>query len=99
MFDDGTTKQQVDAIAASSLMNARTSENQIMEFATWLAGQTDAELTALGYSTQQITYLRGAFGDMSALYTVAHGGALPAGYTLPKDFTANVVQVIGPPTA
>lgn len=41
-------------------------------FYNWLAGQAVADLTALGFSSSDIAYLRGAFGDLMALAAIIH---------------------------
>lgn len=52
----------------------------------------DAALTALGYSSGEVTQYRAAFTDLKSLYSISHGGALPGG---PNDFFFNAKHLWG----
>ena len=52
----------------------------------------DAALTALGYTSGEVTQYRASFTDLKALYSLSHGGALPGG---PNDYFFNAKHLWG----
>jgi len=52
----------------------------------------DAALTALGYTSGEVTLLRASFTDLKSLYSISHAGTLPGG---PNDFWFNAKHLSG----
>lgn len=73
------TKADLDNRAASIILGLRDNLRRASEFSALLNDTTiianDAALTTMGYSSQEITWLRGAFTDLggtgNSLYRIA----------------------------
>ena len=65
---------------------------RIMDYGVDLAVVQDADLTAMGYSSSDITLIHNYMNDMGTLRNVATGVSTQG--TL-KDFTANARQIAG----
>lgn len=94
MFAGNATMVTVAQTAGQRCLALRTAFEGITDFENWLTAQADADLTALGFSTQDITFLRSAFADLNDLATKYNGGA--GTIALPYNYTVNSKQVIGP---
>lgn len=75
----------------------RDNLDQAAAFRSWLASQSDADLTGLGFSAQDITWLRSAFEDLHALFLLTYGNPVPASYgiTGSYDFSVSVKEITG----
>lgn len=78
-----------DALRRCSEMNALLNDTTIIA--------NDAALTTMGYSSQEITWLRGSFTDLGgtgvSLYRIAIGAV--AGPGSPNDFFFNAKHLTG----
>jgi hypothetical protein len=83
--------------AAQICKTLRDNLFQAQGFQNWLTDQTDAELTGIGFTEDQITTLRAAFADLAALGGLVYGQAVPTSYgiTGTYDFSKNIKQVSG----
>jgi hypothetical protein len=85
-------KNTVDQRVGSLAWQLRSTFEQIAVVKAWLDSQTDAQLTALGYSAAEITLLRAAYTDLSNLGKIAHAQATqPAA----NDFFFNAGKLLG----
>ena len=53
----------------------------------------------MGFTAQDLTFLRSSYADMMALIQICYNKLPPAGYpqpTAPHDYMVNIKQVIGP---
>lgn len=66
-------KTDVDARAGQLSMQLRNTFADVVRFKAWLDAQTDAQLTALGYNSTDITALRASYTDLYTLRQVAYG--------------------------
>lgn len=77
-----TDKGTVDQRLASLAWQLRSTFDQIAVVKTWLDSQTDAQLTAIGYTgsatSGEVQILRTAYTDLSNLGKVAHAQATQA---------------------
>jgi len=97
VFGDLQTKAAIEQKAVDIFQRVFGGLEDAADFQSWLAGQADADLEAVGFPAgQQITFLRSAFVDIADLAAKAIGepgdGNHPAGY----DYTINVKQIVGP---
>lgn len=76
------------------MRDALTGTGGVKDFYNWVTAQLDGDLTTLGFTASDITFLRSAAADLHALAVIYGGGASPI--TLPYDFTVNSKQLIGP---
>lgn len=102
MFE-GTTSQGGMLMKAQDIFTRlRGALHDVGDYQDWLAAQTDADLgqpDGLGFSAQQITFLRSAFADASAANSIIHNQLPPGGYPQPPathDYWVNIKQIIGP---
>lgn len=87
-----TNKIDVDSRAGQLALTLRDTFTDIVTMKAWLDTQTDAQLTALGYSAAEVTLLRASFVDMFNLANIAHGqGTQPAA----SDFFWNAKHLTG----
>lgn len=86
------SKAQLDSIAGGLSQQFKRLMEQAADFQSWLSAQTDADLTALGYSAEDISILRGGASDMATLVAIAEGQATQ---TTAQDFTANTKKLWG----
>lgn len=70
-----TTKSEIDAQTAAVVVSLRDSLDRAQRISLWLSGKTDAEVTALGYSSGEVSVLKSAFTQLNQLRTVATGQA------------------------
>lgn len=49
--------------------------SRLVEVGQFLAGKTDAELEAMGYTTLEVTGIKSAFSDLTTLYRIYTGQA------------------------
>jgi hypothetical protein len=95
------TKADLDQRAASVFIGLRDNLRRCSELNALLNDTTiianDAALTTMGYSTQEISWLRGAFTDTGgtgvSLYRIAIGAV--AGPGAPNDFFFNAKHLSG----
>lgn len=87
-----STKAQVDGLLSGLTRNLRQVVDQIHEFNDDVIAMADADLTALGYSADDVTLIRDISADLLQLYAIFGGAAALA---QPKDFTANISKVWG----
>jgi hypothetical protein len=102
MFE-GTTSQGGMLMRAQDIFTRlRDALHDAEDYQDWLTAQTDADLgqpDGLGFSAQQITFLRSAFNAVTAADAVIHNGLPPAGYPQPPathDYWINAKQIVGP---
>jgi hypothetical protein len=94
-------KADLDQRAASIVLGLRDSLRRASEFNALLNDTTiianDAALTTMGYTSGEITWLRGAFTDLGgtgvSLYRIATGAV--AGPGSPNDFYFNAKHLTG----
>jgi len=72
-------KLAVDSQAGQLVFDVRESLRKIGEFKLWLDGQSDADLTARGYSAGEVTVLRAGIFDLDKLRQIALGQAQQVG--------------------
>lgn len=85
-------KAQIDSKAGALALTVRNTFRDIVAFKTFLDGKTDTELTALGYTSQEVTDLRAAFIDLKKLSDIANALATqPAA----SNFFFNAVKLYG----
>lgn len=101
MFDGTATTGNIVIRAQDIFVRLRRALSDAGEMQDWLSAQTDADLgsSGLGFTEQQITFLRSAFADVTAANAIIHNQLPPAGYPQPPaahDYWVNVKQVIGP---
>lgn len=102
MFASNATQGNVMLRSQDIFLRLRTALNDASDFYAWLSAQDDATLGApngLGFSPQDITFLRSAYNDVVALRSIANGGQPAATYPQLSgtyNFMVNVKQVIGP---
>ena len=103
MFDDGSTSSgSVTLRTRDILLRFRTALDDAANLSNWLTAQTDAELgqpNGIGYTAQQITFLRSAVADVMAARAIIYNGLPPPAYPQPPaahDYLVNVKQIIGP---
>jgi hypothetical protein len=85
-------KNTIDQRVGSLAWQLRSTFDQIQLVKSWLDGQTDAALTALGYSAADITLLRASYTDLNNLGKIAHAQATqPAA----NDFFFNASKLLG----
>lgn len=95
------TKADLDQRAAGVVISLRDALRRASELNALLSDTTiianDAALTTMGYTTQEITWLRGTFTDLGgtgvSLYRVAIGAV--AGPGSPNDFFFNAKHLTG----
>lgn len=90
------TKAGIDQQAGQLVMNVRDDLLRCAQFCDLLNDTSifpnDAALTALGYTSGEVTQLRAAFTDLKALYNVARAnGTVPAN----NDFWFNAKHLVG----
>jgi|SRR5262252_9216310 len=89
-------KNQVDNSAGSIARDMLSVFNRAHEFQLWLVSTPDADLTALGYSAQDIANIKTAYNDAEQLYQIYIGqGTLPNA----KDFRTFMQRLWGLPVA
>jgi hypothetical protein len=66
-------KTDVDARAGQLSMLLRNTFRDVVQFKAWLDAQSDAQLTALGYNSADLTLLKASFTDLSNLRDTAYG--------------------------
>lgn len=94
MFANQETLANVALRAQFVCLQLRQAMENMANFASWLAAQTNTDLSSLGFTTQDITFLRSAFHDFTSLNAINHGQADPNNIPLPYDFTVNVKELI-----
>lgn len=85
-------KLAIDSQAGQLVFDVRESLRKLAEFKAWLDTITDAELTAKGYSSGDITVLRAAFFDLNKLRQIAIGQDQQVGN---NNFFFNAVKLTG----
>ena len=104
MFAENATRGNVMLRSQDIFLRLRTSLDDAANFYNWLSAQDDATLGtgdegSLGFTADDITFLRSAYNDVVALRDIATGGLPPASYpqpSAPHDYMVNVKQIIGP---
>jgi hypothetical protein len=86
-------KTAVDARSGDLARRTRDLFTDIERMDRWLAGQTNQELEALGYTAEDVTLLRAAMTDLNALRLVATGQEV--GPTAINDFLFWSNQILG----
>ena len=91
-----TTKADIDARAGQLVTTVRDGLLRCAQFCDLLNDTSifpnDAALTALGYTSSEVTILRASFTDLKALYNVARAaGTVPAN----NDFWFNAKHLTG----
>lgn len=92
----GVANQGLIAQTASQRAFAvRDALTSAQEFYAWISAQADADLTAIGFSATDISFMRSMAADLNALGNIYHGLAPGGSYVLPFPFVNSSVQVIG----
>lgn len=66
-------KTDIDLRSGQAVVNLREAMDTVLRINTWLGEQSDATLTALGYSQTEVNLLKASFTDLSNLVGVARG--------------------------
>jgi hypothetical protein len=86
------TKNELDARTGDLARNFQRSFDDVITLQSFLTSTPDADLIALGYTTEEVASIKTAFMDLSQLERIWKGlEALPA----PKDFTTFVRRLWG----
>lgn len=85
-------KAAIDQRAGSLTYQLRETFNQVQTVKAWLDSKLDSDLTALGYSSAEVTTLRAAFTDLDNLRKVAHAQGTQAAA---NDFFFNAGKLTG----
>jgi len=86
------TKNEIDSRAGDIARAFQKSFEDVLTMQTFLEGQPNADLVALGYTDQEVATIKTAFTDLTQLSTIWSGAASLAA---PKDFRAFVRQLWG----
>lgn len=73
-----SAKTDIDARSASLTLQLRDTFVRVQNYNTWLQATPDATLQALGYTSGEVTTLKGAMFDLNKLYQVSTAGATQA---------------------
>lgn len=87
-----TTIDIVNSKAGQIALALRETFSEVANFKAWLDGQNDAALTALGFSSADMTTLRAAYTDLNALRLVATAQGTQAQV---NDFFFNAKKLLG----
>jgi hypothetical protein len=90
------TQAAVVSSAVTRLQALRRALDDCQDMNQWLAGQSQADLTTIGFAGADANSLKSAFADAGALQQLYSQGTLPGTYTLPYTFGASQRQVLGP---
>lgn len=90
-FPEG--KWDIDNRAGQVARNMRDVLREVESFNAWLGDHDDAFLTDVGYTTEDVSVLRGAFIDLTKLSRIAHGQDTQAEA---NDFFWNAKHLLGP---
>jgi hypothetical protein len=86
------TKDEVDKRSGDIARTFQKTFDDVVTLKGYLDATADADLEALGYTTQEVAVLKTSFADLAQLATIWTGNAaLPA----PKDFRQFVRQLWG----
>ena len=96
MFGDQITQLTVERNASQICSTLRSNLDDAVHFNNWLTAQSDADLTALGFDTRDISFLRAAFADLNDLAIKVAGGTGDGNHPTPYNYTTNVKEIIGP---
>ncbi len=88
-----TDKVSIDARAGDLARRVRDVLTDVQRFQAFLAGKTDAELVALGYTQADVTLLKSAYTQLDSLRTLATGGSTQA---TANNFLYFSNQLLGP---
>jgi hypothetical protein len=86
------TKQEIDARAGDIARGFQKAFGDVATLKSFLDGQVDADLVAIGYTEQEVTILKSAFGDLWQLVGIWTGTNTLA---TAKDFRTFVSQLWG----
>ena len=101
MFASQETLNGVAQQAINVLKNLRSALEDVADYYGWLSGQTDDQLTGLGFSTSDISELRSGIADGNAFSVLYDTGLPPSTYPQPSEsyvYGASQRIVIGPLT-
>lgn len=87
---------QVIQVTQARLASLLRALNDVDDLYKWLAAQSDADLTAIGFGVTDLGVLKSAVADAHALVQLFEAGTLPASYSLPYVFGASQRAVLGP---
>lgn len=86
------TKQEIDTRAGDTARAFQRAFEDVLTMKGYLDATVEADLVALGYTSNEVAVLKTSFADLTQLEKIWHGlEALPA----PKDFTVFVRQLWG----
>jgi hypothetical protein len=81
------TKSEIDTRSGDTARAFQRAFEDVATLQTFLAETPDADLIALGYTSQEVATLKSAYADLTQLGTIWTGSAALAA---PKDFRAFV---------
>jgi hypothetical protein len=70
-----TTKNDIDARIGSLIVVIRDSLDAAVRIDTWLDATSDQDMTAKGYTTDEVATIKSAFNALAVLRNVANGQA------------------------
>ena len=73
-----TDKATIDANAGQVVLTLRDNLARAVRIKAWLDARTDVQLTALGWSSEEVAVLKSAFTDLAKLAQIADGQATQA---------------------
>lgn len=85
-------------IAQSATACARNVRNDLVaaqNFYAWLSAQSDADMTGIGVTANDLLLMRSMAADLNAYANIYHGLAPGGSYVLPYTFALTSTQVIG----
>lgn len=95
----GFTSAQVAAMAQSRLRDLRQALRAAQDLQAWLSGLSVADLTGIGFTTEDAQDIKSAVADAAALTSLYDTGLPPASYPQPPSayhYGASQTLVIGP---
>jgi len=96
VFESTANQGMIAATAQTAALNVRNGLISAHNFQNWISALADTELTALGFSANDVQLMRNMAADLDALWKVYYNQPLPPTYTLPYNFAASSTEIIGP---
>lgn len=87
-----TSRSEIDAVAGSIARDLNVLMKRVTVLKAYLDQTPDADLTAMGYTAQDVALLKSAFADAAQLEAIFRGAGTLADA---KDFRAFLRQVWG----
>ena len=95
----GITQVSVASSAIARLQALRRALDDVQDMNAWLAGQSQTDLSNIGFAGPDANTLKSAFADAGALWQLYNQGTVPGTYPQPASayvYGASQRQVLGP---